>query len=77
MPSAKKAVVKKTNGHRRNGVIPQEQIALLEKEYNQLKTEKARERFLDQLTFEERYYFWLATWDAEGTRKRLEMLGLL
>ena len=77
MPNAKKTTSEKTNGHGRHGVIPREQIALLEKDYRKLKTDRARERFMDQLTEEESYYLWLTVWDAERTREKLEMIGVM
>lgn len=77
MPDTKKTVAAITNGHRRHGVIPQEQVALLEKQYRKLKTDKARDQFLDELTSDERYYLWLSMIDVERTRERLEMLGLM
>ena len=77
MPNAKKATSKKTNGHHRNGVIPSEQIELLKEQLQKLKTDKARDRFLEQLTLEEVYYLWLYTMDVERTKERLEMVGLM
>ena len=77
MPTAKKATAKKTNGHRRNGVVPPERIEMLKEQYLKLKTDKARDQFLLNLTSSEVYYLSVSLIDPVLLKERLTMVGLI
>ena len=59
------------------GVVPPERVEELKEQWQKLKSGKAQDRFLKQLSSEESYYLSLSMMDTERMRERLEMAGLL
>ena len=79
MPTTKKKSTRKTgetNGHR-NGAVTTEHIELLKQQYRKLRTNKARDQFLEQLTLEESFFLSVSLMDPERMKERLTMAGLL